>query len=72
MATPAAMMAPILAPPTKIDRHPGFAQRADDAQVRKTARAAARQHQSHSAAHQQARDPAEIRRLDNVMVQRDG
>ena len=56
------MMEPMLAPPTKSMRHPGLAQRANDAEVRKAARAAARQHQADAAARQQARDPAEIRR----------
>ena len=40
--------------------------------MRKTARAAARQHQSHPTAHQQASDPAVVGGFDNVMVQPDG
>ena len=60
------MMAPMLAPPTKIDRHAGLAQCANDAEVRETAGAAARQHQADTAPREQAGDPAQIARRSTM------
>ena len=66
------MIAPMLAPPTKVERYARLAQRANDAEMCEAASAAARQDQADSAPRQQARDPAHVAGIDDVMMLRDG